>query len=121
MIEGIFVDGLIFSIMVLGVLITYRILDFPDLTTDGSFATGAAVATISIVNGLGLFPAILLATLAGAAAGIVTATIHNHLKVPGTSCRNSHHDDAVLYQHQDTRWKGECPSSQDRDAVLQNA
>jgi len=83
MIEGIFVDGLIFSIMVLGVLITYRILDFPDLTTDGSFATGAAVATISIVNGLGLFPAILLATLAGAAAGIVTATIHNHLKVPG--------------------------------------
>ncbi len=83
MIEGIFVDGLIFSIMVLGVLITYRILDFPDLTTDGSFATGAAVATISIVNGLGLFPAILLATLAGAAAGVITATIHNQLKVPG--------------------------------------
>ncbi len=83
MIEGIFVDGLIFSIMVLGVLITYRILDFPDLTTDGSFATGAAVATISIVNGWGLLPAILLATLAGAAAGVVTATIHNHLKVPG--------------------------------------
>ena len=83
MIEGIFVDGLIFSIMVLGVLISYRILDFPDLTTDGSFATGAAVATMAIVNGMGLFVAIILATLAGAVAGMITATIHNRLKVPG--------------------------------------
>lgn len=83
MIEGIFVDGLIFSIMVLGVLISYRILDFPDLTTDGSFATGAAVATMCIVNGLGIFTAIILATLAGAVAGMITAAIHNRLKVPG--------------------------------------
>ena len=83
MIEGIFVDGLIFSIMVLGVLISYRILDFPDLTADGSFATGAAVATISIVNGWGILTAVILATLAGALAGLVTAMIHNKLKVPG--------------------------------------
>lgn len=83
MLEGIFVDGLIFSIMVMGVLISYRILDFADLTCDGSFATGAAVATMAIVNGTALVPALLLSVLAGAAAGVVTATIHNQLKVPG--------------------------------------
>ena len=83
MIEGIFVDGLIFSIMVIGVLISYRILDFADLTCDGSFATGAAVATMAIVNGTGLATALLLAAVAGGVAGVVTATIHNRLKVPG--------------------------------------
>ena len=83
MIEGIFVDGLIFSIMVMGVLISYRILDFPDLTCDGSFATGAAVATMAIVNGWGILAALILAALSGAVAGAVTATIHNRLKVPG--------------------------------------
>lgn len=83
MLEGIFVDGLIFSIMVIGVLISYRILDFADLTCDGSFATGAAVATMAIVNGTGLATALLLAAAAGGIAGVVTATIHNRLKVPG--------------------------------------
>lgn len=83
MLEGIFVDGLIFSIMVIGVLISYRILDFADLTCDGSFATGAAVATMAIVNGTGLATALLLAAVAGGVAGVVTATIHNRLKVPG--------------------------------------
>src|SRR5690554_4805681 len=83
MLEGIFVDGLIFSIMVIGVLISYRILDFADLTCDGSFATGAAVATMAIVQGLGLATALLLALVSGAVAGVVTATIHNRLKVPG--------------------------------------
>ena len=83
MLEGIFVDGLIFSIMVIGVLISYRILDFADLTCDGSFATGAAVATMAIVNGMGLATALLLAAAAGGVAGVITATIHNRLKVPG--------------------------------------
>ncbi|MDD2296610.1 MAG: ABC transporter permease [Sphaerochaetaceae bacterium] len=83
MLEGIFVDGLIFSIMVIGVLISYRILDFADLTCDGSFATGAAVATMAIVQGTGLVTALLLASAAGAIAGVITATIHNQLKVPG--------------------------------------
>ncbi|MGI6467357.1 MAG: ABC transporter permease [Sphaerochaetaceae bacterium] len=83
MLEGIFVDGLIFSIMVIGVLISYRILDFADLTCDGSFATGAAVATMALTAKMGLFTALLLAGLAGAVAGIITAAIHNELKVPG--------------------------------------
>lgn len=83
MLEGIFVDGLIFSIMVLGVLISYRILDFADLTCDGTFATGAALATMAILKGVNLSGALVIATLGGAVAGAVTATIHNRLKVPG--------------------------------------
>nr|WP_306420726.1 hypothetical protein [Arthrobacter sp. JCM 19049] len=43
--------GLIYAVMALGVYLTFRILDFPDLTVDGSFTTGAATASIGIVNG----------------------------------------------------------------------
>ena len=51
MIEGIFVEGLLYSTMVLGVFITFRILDFPDLTVDGSFPLGAAItATLAKVS-----------------------------------------------------------------------
>lgn len=83
MIEGIFVEGLIFSIMVMGILISYRILDFADLTCDGSFATGAAVATMCIVNGLGITTGLILAFLVGILCGMVTAEIHNRLRIPG--------------------------------------
>ena len=82
MIEGILVEGLIYGIMVLGVFITFRILDFPDLTVDGSFPLGAAVMAIMIVNGFNVFFALFAAFLGGVAAGIVTALIHNRLKVP---------------------------------------
>ena len=82
MIEGIFVEGLIYSIMVLGVFITFRVLDFPDLTVDGSFPLGAAVMAILIANGASLFLAVVLAFLAGVAAGLITAIIHNKLHVP---------------------------------------
>ncbi|MDY0303471.1 MAG: ABC transporter permease [Sphaerochaeta sp.] len=83
MIEGIFVDGLVFSIMVIGILISYRILDFADLTCDGSVATGAAIATMAIVSGFPITVALLFAFLGGVLAGMVTATIHNKLKIPG--------------------------------------
>lgn len=83
MIEGIFVEGLIFSIMVLGVLISYRILDLADLTCDGSFATGAAVATMCIVNGIGITMGLILAFLVGILCGMVTAVIHTKLRIPG--------------------------------------
>ena len=82
MIEGILVEGLIYGIMVLGVFITFRILDFPDLTVDGSFPLGAAIMAIMIVNGFNVFFALFAAFLGGVAAGIVTALIHNRLKVP---------------------------------------
>jgi len=81
-IEGIFVEGLIYSIMALGVFMTFRILDFPDLTVDGSFPLGAAVMATSLVGGFPIWTGILLAMLAGAVAGTITAVIHNELKVP---------------------------------------
>ncbi|MFW5777498.1 MAG: ABC transporter permease, partial [Spirochaetota bacterium] len=82
MIEGIFVEGLIYSTMALGVFITFRILDFPDLTVDGSFPLGAAVMAILISNGVNLIIAVLVSFAAGVIAGMITATIHNKLHVP---------------------------------------
>lgn len=83
MIEGIFVEGLIFSVMALGIFISYRILDVADLTCDGSVATGAAVGAMCIVNGWGIPASLLLAFVAGVLCGFCTAAIHNHLHIPG--------------------------------------
>ena len=82
MIEGIFVEGLIYGIMVLGVFITFRILDFPDLTVDGSFPMGAALMAIFILKGYHLWLALVIAFAGGSLAGMITALIHNKLKVP---------------------------------------
>lgn len=73
---GIFEEGLIYAILALGVLITYRILDFPDLTVDSSFPLGAAVSAILTVNGMHPALTLIVATLAGAASGLVTGLIH---------------------------------------------
>ncbi len=78
---GIFEEGLIYSILALGVLITYRVLDFPDLTVDSSFPLGAAVSAILTVNGVNPFVTLLVAMLAGAAAGLVTGLIHVKCRV----------------------------------------
>ncbi len=82
MLEGIFVEGLVYSIMTLGVFITFRVLDFPDLTVDGSFPLGAAVMATSLVSGVPIWLGLFLAVLSGFIAGTVTAVIHNELKVP---------------------------------------
>ncbi len=82
MIEGILVEGLIYGIMVLGVFITFRILDFPDLTVDGSFPLGAALMVQCILLGTNIWLALLVAFIGGVLAGVITALIHNHLKVP---------------------------------------
>ncbi len=82
MIEGIFVEGLIYSLMVLGVFITFRILDFPDLTVDGSFPLGAVIMAVMLVKGINPLLSLILVFAAGFAAGTVTALIHNKLKVP---------------------------------------
>jgi len=82
MIEGILVEGLIYGIMVLGVFITFRILDFPDLTVDGSFPLGAAIMVQGILLGYNGWISLLLAFVGGVFAGVTTAIIHNHLKVP---------------------------------------
>ncbi|PRB80224.1 ABC transporter permease [Pseudomonas sp. MYb185] len=73
--------GLIFSLVALGVFISFRLLRFPDLTVDGSFPLGGAVCAVLIANGMDPFLATLIATLAGALAGMVTAVLNVHLKI----------------------------------------
>ena len=60
MIESIFVEGLIYGIMVLGVFITFRILDFPDLTVDGSFPMGAAIMALFITSSVNPWIALIV-------------------------------------------------------------
>ena len=74
-------QGLIYALLALGILITYSILDFPDLTVDGSFPLGGAVSTVLVVNGMHPLLALLLAALSGAAAGLCTGLIHVKLRV----------------------------------------
>ena len=78
---GILEEGLIYAILALGVLITYRVLDFPDLTVDSSFPLGAAVTAILTVKGVNPALTLLAAMLAGAAAGLVTGLIHVKCRV----------------------------------------
>lgn len=74
-------QGFIYGILALGVYITYKILDFPDLTVDGSFPLGGAVGAALITKGMSPFLALLLAFLAGALAGMLTGLIHVKGKV----------------------------------------
>ena len=75
-------QGLIWGIMAIGIYITYRILDVADLTVDGSFATGGAVAVMLILNGCNLWLAMLLAFVAGLIAGAVTGLLHTLMGIP---------------------------------------
>lgn len=75
--------GLLYALMALGVYITYRILDFPDLTVDGSFATGGAIAAIMITNGYNPMLACLAAFVGGLVAGACTGLLHTKGKVNG--------------------------------------
>ena len=74
-------DCLIYALLAYGIYITYKILDFPDLTVDGSFPLGAAVTALAINNGVNPFLALPMALAAGAAAGLCTGIIHVKLKV----------------------------------------
>ena len=78
---GILEEGLIYAILALGVLITYRVLDFPDLTVDSSFPLGAAVSAVLTVQGMNPVLTLIVAALAGGAAGLVTGLIHVKCKV----------------------------------------
>ena len=73
--------GLIFSLVALGVFISFRLLRFPDLTVDGSFPLGGAVCAILIANGVNPWLATLAATAAGAAAGLLTGWLNVKLKI----------------------------------------
>ena len=76
-------QGIIWGIMALGVYITFRILDFADLTVDGSLATGAAVAVMLIQGGMSPALALLFSVLAGMAAGLATGIFHTLLGILG--------------------------------------
>jgi len=73
--------GFIYGLVALGVFISFRILDFPDLTVDGSFPLGAAVSATMIVAGINPLIATFCACIAGAAAGLVTAWLNVRLKI----------------------------------------
>ena len=75
-ITGAVEQGLIYGILALGLLITYRILDFPDLTVDSSFPLGAAITALMTVNGYPPVLSLFAAAAAGAVAGLVTGLIH---------------------------------------------
>ena len=79
-------QGLIYAPMVLGVYITYSILDFPDLSVDGTFPLGGAVAAVSLLAGVDPTIALLLALLTGAAAGFITGALHVYLKITNLLC-----------------------------------
>lgn len=74
-------SGAIYAIMALGVYLSFRVLDFPDLTVDGSFVTGAAVAAISILNGVPPLLGTILGALAGFVAGCITGVLHTKGKI----------------------------------------
>lgn len=80
---GALAQGLIWGIMAIGVYITFRLLDFADLTVDGSLATGGAVAVMLIRAGVNPALALLAAFAAGMAAGFVTGMLHTALGIPG--------------------------------------
>ena len=75
-------QGLIWGILAIGVFITYKLLDFSDLTVDGSICTGGAVAALLIVNGVPVAIAMVAAFCAGALAGLVTAILHTRMGIP---------------------------------------
>lgn len=75
-------QGLIWGIMALGLYITFRLLDFADLTVDGSIATGGAVTVMLTINGWNIWAALLVATLSGVLAGLCTGLLHTRLGIP---------------------------------------
>ena len=90
MLEGIYLaiqgaasQGIIWGIMTLGVYITFKVLDFPDLTVDGSFALGGAVSAILISNGMNPFITLFFSLLAGSLAGLATGILNTKLQIPG--------------------------------------
>ncbi|MEO8401620.1 MAG: ABC transporter permease [Gammaproteobacteria bacterium] len=75
--------GLIYGLVALGVYLTFRVINFPDLTVDGSFPLGAAVVAGLLIHGIHPIIATLVAVLAGALAGVVTGYLHVRLRVMG--------------------------------------
>lgn len=78
---GVLEQGFIFAIVALGVYITYKILDFPDLSVDGTFPLGAALTALCLSKGINPFMACIFSIIAGMIAGIMTGILHVKLKI----------------------------------------
>ena len=78
-------QGLLWSIMAIGVYLTYRILDIADLTAEGAYPLGAAICATGIVSGLNPLLATFLAFLGGMGAGLVSGLLHTKMKIPALS------------------------------------
>lgn len=76
-------SGLLYALMALGVYITFRILDFPDLTVDGSFTTGAAIGVVATIAGNPPWLAVIYAIIGGGLAGACTGLLHTKGKING--------------------------------------
>jgi putative ABC transport system permease protein len=74
-------QGLVYGIMVVGVYLTFRILDFPDLTVDGSLPLGAAISAVAITSGINPYLSLVFAAAGGFAAGAVTAILNTKFKI----------------------------------------
>lgn len=74
-------QGFVYGIMVIGVYLTFRILDFPDLTVDGSLPLGAAISAVAITNGINPYLSLVFALAGGFAAGMVTAFLNTKFKI----------------------------------------
>ena len=81
-IQSIFTSGLPVCLMAMGIFLTFRLLDFADMTAEGSFLIGAAITVVSIKAGINPFIATLFAFLGGAMCGIITGVLNRFLKVP---------------------------------------
>ncbi len=79
---GAIAQGLIWGIMAIGVFITYKVLDYADLTVDGTMATGGAVCIMLMMNGVNVFIALLCAIIAGMIAGLITGLFHTAMGIP---------------------------------------
>ena len=79
---GAVAQGLIWGIMAIGVYITYKVLDFSDLTVDGTMATGGAVCVMMMLNGKNVWLSLLCAILAGMLAGFLTGVFHTAMGIP---------------------------------------
>lgn len=80
--QGALSQGILWGLMALGVYITFRLLDIADMTVDGAFSTGGAVCAVCIVNGMNPLVAILLSTIAGGIAGLITGILHTRCEIP---------------------------------------
>ncbi len=74
-------QGLVYGIMVIGVYLTFRILDFPDLTVDGSLPLGASISAVAITHGVNPYLSLVIALAGGFLAGMITAILNTKFKI----------------------------------------